>query len=156
MTVAEIWEKYEGKKIRLGTDRGSAFIWIGTVTDNFINDMVFLQSNYRRYFDYALQRAKAKVTGMQKYEKFWMQEPQAHANSLEELARAKENVIKAKAQRKGCTNILQREVVKEYQSLDIMSDVTIVIIKGYETGSAWFEDEFTGLFCFGKKRARRA
>ena len=155
LTVSDIWEKYEGKRIRLGTEKGSAFIWMGIVGDEFISDMVHLGTNYRKFFDSVLAKAKDKVEKMSKLESYWMQEPERFFNSLNELDRARESLAKAKVQRKACTNICKREVVREYPTLDLLSDTTIVIIKGYESGSAWCEDEWNGLYTYGKVRWRR-
>ena len=153
MNVAELWEKYEGQKIRVGTENGSAFIWIGEVGEDFLSDMGYLFKTYSSYFDFSLHRAKKKLSEMIPFEKIWQELPMAYAYNLDELKRAKKKLEWAKEAKKACTNLLQREVVAEYKSIE-QEDVTIVIIKGYETGRAWCEDEWDGLFSFNARKAR--
>lgn len=141
MQVLDILEEYEGHNIRIGTSEGSAFIWLGTVTDDLPAELMDTWRQFQRLFDTRIMRLEKRLVSAEKHIRFYNRDSILFRATYADIQNIKGNLKEAKECRRKCTNILKREVVNKYPSIS-EPNTMIFIIEGKEAGRAWYLEEW--------------
>ena len=162
MKLNELATKRKGKQIRIGTQRGSSFVWMGTVDDSFLEEMDKLTEYYLANYKTKLAKTKEALAKEVEYWEMYLtdilpktKEGLKNGGSLGTVpeACAIKPFVRCSSIYNGMlvavNNLIgnpfaDREIVEFYPSLKD-KDITIYIVKGRESGYAWDEDEWKGI-----------
>ena len=142
MQVIDIVELYDGQKVKIGMAEGSSFVWIGTVSDMLPGELMDVWREFKRLYDTRIHNYQKRISRAEEQIRKFNRESLFYQATLEEIKHLKENLAETKNCRKKCTNILRREVVKQYPSIS-ESNTMIFIVEGKEMGHAWNLEEWT-------------
>ena len=141
MQVLDLIDKFEGRNIRIGTSRGSAYIWLGTVTDDLPAELMEVWNKLKRAYDARIFKLEKRLNAARHSllcnNKEFILYPANHFD----MKKIKESLVEVKKCRKECTNLLGREVVEVYASI-FEPNTLIFIIEGSESGNAWYMEEW--------------